>query len=273
MIAEKLQAISPELLHCVAAHLEHEHRILDLSQEEKNALTLLWYVNTISARIPGSEASKIYIRNEIRSYFTYFGLPHLFFTFNLSVAHSPIFQVMYGDVSVNLSEWFPRMVFAHDRAIRLAQDPVAAVEFFEFSVRCCFEYLLGWDYKKHRSSSEGGLFGNLQAFYGTCEYTERGSLHGHFLLWLKGGMNPSEIHCQLRDEDFQQRFFAFFDDIIYHHLPDIEVSIDPMFEPRVERPPRPPSSDLTDGKLSDIALGQWKSVFLTEVKKCGEALQ
>ncbi|KAH0826494.1 hypothetical protein J3R83DRAFT_5498 [Lanmaoa asiatica] len=109
----------------------------------------------------GSEASKIYIRNEIHSYFTYFGLPHLFFTFNPSVAHSPIFQVMYGDVSVNLSERFPCMVSARDRAIRLAQDPVAAVEFFEFSVRCCFEYLLGWGYKKHRSSSEGGLFGHL----------------------------------------------------------------------------------------------------------------
>jgi len=87
-------------------------------------------------------------------------------------------------------------------------------------------------------------------------------------------MNLSEIHRRLHDKDFQRRFFAFFDDIIYHHLPDIEVSVDPKFEPQVERPPRPPSSGLADEKLSNVtALAQWKLVFLTEVKKCGEALQ
>lgn len=174
---------------------------------------------------------------------------------------------MYGDVSVDLSERLLCLVFARERAIHLAQDPAAAANFFEFSVRCCFEYLLGWDYKNHRSTSEGGLFGRLRAFYGTCEYTEQGSLHDHFLLWLKGGMNPTEIHRRLSDENFQKRFFAFFDGIIHHHLPDIEVSVDSKFEPRVERPPKPPSSD---GALSGEVSYEWKSVFLTEVKKCGE---
>ena len=136
-------------------------------------------------------------------------------------------------------------------------------------MQCCFEHLLGWDYKRQQSSLEGGLFGCLQAFYGTTEYTERGSLHGHFLLWLKGGANPAEIHCQLHDEDFQKCFFAFFKNIIQHHLPDIEVPPDPKFEPRIERPPRPPACD----GASEVELKEWESVFLTEVKKCGEALQ
>ena len=78
-LTEKLRAISPELLHKVASRLEQEHKISDLLHEEKSVLTLLQYTNTISARIPGSEASKIYIWNEIRSYFAYFGLLHLFF--------------------------------------------------------------------------------------------------------------------------------------------------------------------------------------------------
>ncbi|KIJ08064.1 hypothetical protein PAXINDRAFT_89417, partial [Paxillus involutus ATCC 200175] len=168
-IAQKLTKISPEILNRVASRLELEHKISDMTQDEKNALNLLKHVNTISARIPGSEASKIFIRNEIRSYFGYFGLPLLFFTFNPSVAHSPIFQVMYGDQTVDLSQRFPRLASAAERAIRLAHDPVAAADFFEFAVRCCFEYLLGWDYKKSRSCADGGLFGHLQAFYGTSE--------------------------------------------------------------------------------------------------------
>ncbi|KIK22973.1 hypothetical protein PISMIDRAFT_59196, partial [Pisolithus microcarpus 441] len=65
-----------------------------LCADEKNALNLLKHVNTIAACVPGSEASKFLICTEIRSYFGYFGLPHLFFTFNPSVVHSPIFQVM-----------------------------------------------------------------------------------------------------------------------------------------------------------------------------------
>lgn len=140
-IAEKLTKISPELLNRVASRLEQEHRFVDMSADERNALTLLQHVNTISARIPGSEASKIYIHNEIRSYYAYFGLPHLFFTFNPSVVHSPVFQVMFGDRTVDLSKRFPSLVSARERAIRLAKDPV-----------------VGWDYKKRQSSPAGGLF-------------------------------------------------------------------------------------------------------------------
>ena len=180
---------------------------------------------------------------------------------------------MYGDLSVDLSQRFPCLVSTRERAIRLAHDPVAAADFFEFSVRCCFQYLLGWDCDHCKSTPSGGLFGRLQAFYGTSEYTERGSLHGHFLIWLQGGANPSEIHRRLLDANFQKRFFAFFDDIIHHHLPDVEVVVDSKFEPRVERPPKLPSSGGLSEKMPVDVLDEWDSVFVTEVRKCGEVLQ
>ena len=133
-IARQITEVSPKVLESLASRLEQECKQHEFSLEEKNALTLLKHVRTISARIPGSEASKIYVRNEIRSYFSYFGLPHLFFTFNPSPAHSPIFQVMFSNSTVDLSERFPHLVDARQRAVRLAQDPVAAVDFFDFSV-------------------------------------------------------------------------------------------------------------------------------------------
>ncbi|KAI6094666.1 hypothetical protein EDD17DRAFT_1421022, partial [Pisolithus thermaeus] len=168
-VAHKITQLSPEILECVASHLEREHKVSDMSTDEKRALDLLKHVNAISACVPGSEASKIFTRNEIRSYYGFFGLPHLFFTFNPSVAHSPLFQVMYGDHTVDLSHRFPCLVSAREHAIRLAHDPVAAADFFHFSVMSCFQYLLGWDYKNHSSSPSGGLFGRLRAFYGTSE--------------------------------------------------------------------------------------------------------
>jgi hypothetical protein len=77
--------------------------------KEWNALQLLQQINTLSAHVPGSQASKIFVQNEIHNYFGYFGLPHIFFMFNPSPAHSLIFQVMFGDKTVDLSAHFPVM--------------------------------------------------------------------------------------------------------------------------------------------------------------------
>jgi uncharacterized protein (DUF927 family) len=32
----------------------------------------------------------------------------------------------------------------------------------------------------------------------------------------------------------KKQFFNFFESIIHHHLPDVEVQIDPSFEPRIQ---------------------------------------
>jgi len=70
------------------------------------------------------------------------------------------------------------------------------------------------------------------------------------------------------DPGFQEKFFAYFEDIIHHHLPDIGLEVDKSFEPRTERPPKPP---YVDAHLK--VLNEWKSVFCTQIKTCGEALQ
>ena len=270
-IAKKLTNISPEVITDVANHIEHEGKYKDLSPEHKEVFELLKQVNTVAAKIPGSHGSKNFIRNEIRNYIAYFGVPQIYFTFNPSAVHSPIFQVMFGDKQVDLSDHFPELVSSRERSLRLAQDPVAAADFFEFCVSCLFQYLLGWDFNKKTSTKDGGILGHLQAFYGTTEFTERGSLHAHFVIWLVGGLNPSDLHEKLKDNDkYQSQFFEFFEDIIHHHLPDIEYKLQPECDPRTERPPAPPA--VSTNIPLDI-LNSWNSAFLTEIKKCGEKLQ
>ncbi|KAG2112595.1 uncharacterized protein F5147DRAFT_572188, partial [Suillus discolor] len=168
-VARSLTSVSASTLQRLASQLERECKLSNLTSEEKTALALLQQVNTLSARIPGSQASKIFVRNEIRNYFGYFGLPHIFFTFNPCAAHSPIFQVIYGDKSVDLSSRFPTMPTGPERAARLARDPVAAADFFEFSFKCLFRDLFGWDFDHERSSESGGILGRIRAFYGTTE--------------------------------------------------------------------------------------------------------
>jgi len=249
--------------------LEQECKLTNASPEEHDALQLLQQVNMLSARIPGFQVLKIFVRNEICSYYRYFGLPHIFFTFNPSLAHSPIFQVMFSNKTVDLSERFPVMPVGCERTLILAQDPVATADFFEFSFRALFHFLLGWDFNLGCSVADGGIFGFICAFYGTSEFTERGLLHGHFLIWLEGGLNPLAIHdCLCALTKYQSHFFEFFEQIIHHHLPDTEDVIDPKFEPCVQCP-----LCLPDVHAPLEVMEQWEAIYITEIKRCGEVLQ
>ena len=88
------------------------------------------------------------MRNEIRSYCGFFGLPQLYITLNPSAVHSLIFQLMFGDETIDLSKRFPILVSARERALRLAKDPVAGADFFNFCITSIFRFLFGWDYEK-----------------------------------------------------------------------------------------------------------------------------
>ena len=112
-----------------------------------------------------------------------------------------------------------------------------------------------------RSKVQGGIFGKLRAYYGMAEFTDRGQLHGHFLIWLDGGINLRETHVKLKENpDWRKQYFDFLEDIIHHHAPDVDIVLDPDFEPRVQCPPDP--KDL----LFDVE-------FPCEVKRCAEVLQ
>ena len=150
-MAKIFATLSLNILNSLADHLEYEKSFSDLDPAQKSAFELLTQVNTISAHIPGSDASKIQVCNKIRSYFGLFGLPHIYLTLNPCAAHSPLFQVIFGDKTVNLSECYPILVNTMERALRVAKAPVAASDFFEFSIYTIFNHLFGWNFDKHET--------------------------------------------------------------------------------------------------------------------------
>jgi len=74
---------------------------------------------------------------------------------------------MFGDKSVDLSLCYPTIVNSMERALRLAKDPVAASNSFDFSINMIFKHLFGWDFTKKESKFNGGILGNLNAWTGT----------------------------------------------------------------------------------------------------------
>ena len=179
------------------------------------------------------------------------------------------FKFFYGDTTIDLSTSYPFLVLSTEHAIRLSHDPVAASDFFEFCIEMIFTHLFGWSYKKHDSTTEGGILGHLQAWVGTTELTERANFHGHFLIWVLGGLNPTEIHSKLaKHDDFERRFFAYFEAISWHHFPDVDYIHDPHFKPHTQRPSNIPSLTANENEKKE-----WDDNFIYEIKACGEILQ
>ena len=69
----------------------------------------------------------------------------------------------------------------------------------------------------------------------------------------KENQSITDAHKHLLDVEYQKQFFSFFDDIIWHHLPDIEMEVDKKYEPCIECPPCPPEHDMP---LSSLGLLQ-----------------
>ncbi|KAE9384722.1 hypothetical protein BT96DRAFT_841819, partial [Gymnopus androsaceus JB14] len=169
-IAPILISVHPDVLSNLARSMRDEYNPTLFTAEEKDALLLLKEVNTISAKVPGSQAAKVLTRHEIRSYFSHFGLPTIFFTFNPSATHSPIFQVIFGIEDIDLDSEFPALPLTRsERARNVAKDPVAAADFFDFMRTCLFRDLFGWDFNAGKSNHQGGILGKLRAHYGVVE--------------------------------------------------------------------------------------------------------
>ncbi|KAE8230690.1 hypothetical protein CF326_g4303 [Tilletia indica] len=246
--SELLRRVDPALVRRVSEHVSRGGSFSTLSGDELLIFTILKKCEVVSANVPGSKAVMIRARADIKAYVGRYGIFQLFLTLNPGPTHSPVFQIFFGDRTVTLDARAPGLPSSKERGVRVADDPVAASDYFHFHISAIFQFLLGWNIREHRSSEEGGLFGRLAAFYLVKEHSMRGQLHCHCLIWLEGGLNPAALRARMRtDEEFRDRYLAFFDDLLSHGYPSSannQQSEPPASarKPRQERPVHPSSA-------------------------------
>ncbi|TRM57990.1 hypothetical protein BD626DRAFT_411087, partial [Schizophyllum amplum] len=115
------------------------------TEGELAALSLIRYVNIVAEHIPGSMGDVEGMRRELFSTVNTDGIPHLFCTLNVSDTNSPLAAVMAGR-DLDLDKFFDSLsphAENMQRAQLLSQNPVAAAQFFHFSVRNLLGILLG----------------------------------------------------------------------------------------------------------------------------------
>lgn len=100
---------------------------------------------------------------------------------NLAHIKDPLVALLNGktiDEALNMT--------THDRKKLVADDPVAAVEYFHIIISSILHHLFMCNYSflsKQETNLKKSPFGNIIGYYGMIECQTRGLLHLHVLLW------------------------------------------------------------------------------------------
>ncbi|CAG8602710.1 2591_t:CDS:2 [Cetraspora pellucida] len=137
------------------------------------------------------------------------GAPSLFITINPTDLHSSI-VMMYAGAKINSDTTLPENFPSATENARLAHlDPSAVSKYFDVLIKTILDTIVGYN------KNFGGVFGQVQNYYGVVEYQDHGTPHCHLLIWLYESLNLIELHKKLKiDETFCQRLLSYVSNIV-----------------------------------------------------------
>ena len=101
--------------------------------------------------------------------------------------------------------------------IKIKEHPADAARIFAYICKQFQDILLG------AKGGGEGFFGRVQGFYPKVEAQGRGTLHAHYLVWLKGAGNSDGIRYKVSNaadkDEFTERLICWFDAIVHTSLP------------------------------------------------------
>jgi len=219
-IAANFASVSPQAVHVVSERVASGDFITANTEDERQVLNLMKQVKLISSHVPGSSASRIAMRNEIRGLMMEKGLPSFYITINPADVFNPLVKFMAG-ADIDIDNLLPEQVPSYqEQSILVARNPAIAAKFFHLYMQAFIKAILGYD--PDQINLEGGILGVVKAYYGCVEAQGRGTLHCHMLVWLEGGLNPNEIKERIigdNDAEFCTRLLSFLDDTISNAIP------------------------------------------------------
>jgi len=216
--ARRFSDVSIDAMQALAERTSSGAQPTAESDDERQVIDLLKEVKVISANIPGSAASRLTMRNEIRANILSLGVPSFYVTVNPADVYNPIVRFLSGsdiDIDNLLSHEIPTY---WDQAKVVARNPCIAAEFFDTYINAFISAILGYDPKQR--SLTPGILGVARAYYGCVEAQGRGSLHCHMVVWVHGGMTSDQIRERaMADVAWRDRLIEFLDDTVCNVIP------------------------------------------------------
>lgn len=199
---------------------EEESKGLPISNP--NARDLIQLTFGTASRVIAADSIRNTYRKELRSASVYFGPPSVWITINPDDLNDPIAQVFVGE-DIDLDNFAKTHgPSKQERARNVARDGFAAAKYFHFIINTVLETLIGVKASSKRFENTKGIFGVVEAYYGTVECQGRGSLHVHLLLFLKGAPSWSEMQALLKTEEFREKVKAFMRANFRAHYPELQ---------------------------------------------------
>ena len=227
--ARDFSSVSSDAVSEILQQVEKGERVVPRTDDERRVLRLMKEVNLVTAKVPGSSASRVAMRNEIRALTMTHGVPSFYITINPADTHNPIVKFLAeGDIDVDnmLEEQVPNF---WDQSLLVSSNPAIGAKFFNLYLKAFLLTVLGYD--EDEVNVDGGVLGTVKAHYGCVEAQGRGSLHCHMLVWIEGALNPDEIRRKVIDDpSWGQRLLEYLDDTITNiipedPIPDIETNM------------------------------------------------
>jgi hypothetical protein len=232
------------------------------------------HVYAAGGKVMGTNQSRWRWRSRIWSTSMYLGPPTLWMTINPCDLHDPIAQVFAGE-KINLDEF--EAVFAPDREKRaenIAIDAYAAAKFFHFTIDTILKTLFKVTGSNKQFTSETGVYGSVQAYFGVNESQQRGTLHHHILIWFKNTPNADEMRELLKTEQFRDRILGFIRQNVRADAPGLgsreEVKKIPNeTDIAFGRPPNPNSENYEkELEAFEIRVARNKQIHTCEFRRC-----
>ena len=264
--AKEFSMVSSEAVGEVLQRVEKGERVTASTEEERRVFRLMKEVNLVTAKIPGSSASRVSMRNEIRALTITHGMPTFYITVNPADTHNPIVKFLSGaDIKIDemLEDEIPKV---WEQSMLISSNPSLGAKFFNLYLKAFLRTVLG--YTGSDVNIEGGILGTVKAHYGCVEAQGRGSLHCHMLVWIEGALNPDEIRDKvMANAEWGKELLAYLDDTITNTVP-----VDPVPNFKTDFDDKDPCT-LRGADLSDENLQRRLALRAKDVSRLAERVQ
>jgi Helitron helicase-like domain at N-terminus len=144
---------------------------------------LLKMLSRIGSTASGSDEKKSYMLAQLKSSMMYYECPILYVTINPAERYSPI-SLFYAGEKIDVKNFSAEFHTYSERLKCMLNNPLPVVEYFHDLVTTIIETVL-----------KGGMFGELNHYYGTIEYQGRYTPHIHMAVLAPYLFFISVVHC------------------------------------------------------------------------------
>ena len=179
-----------------------------LKQSPENVQQLFKSLKVVSRGIPGSPLIKGAEIRKLMAMMHTLSTFHIFATINPNDWTNPVIIKLstgHGDIDVQLPDFMREI----NCMKVVSESPDIAAKVFHMIVEAFIREIL------RVGHTDGGIFGHVSAYFLASEGQERGTLHGHMVIWLRGGGTSAGFYKAFRERPgFEQSFRSFYDSIV-----------------------------------------------------------